>query len=379
MKIILVLLTHIDNLPPARNLLLALTKNNVVVDLITMYSDSLPQEVKDSKNITIYDVQSKIENNPLKCLINRFIRRKKVRKLIKKLAKQDDVIWTVTDYDAMEVGKLQLKHKHVTQLMELIKDIPVFDELPFFKANIKKYAKTADVVIVPEYNRAHIQKAYWDLEKLPVVLPHKPTINFDKKHAISPELDKAREVLEQIGDRKIILYQGVFGYERVLDQFIEAVELLGSAYCILLMGRDDEVAQGLRKKYPHVFFIPFISAPNHLYVTARAHIGILSYVNSKGIRHFDPLNAIYCAPNKLYEYSCFGVPMVGNNIPGLDIPFRIHNIGLVSELTAEHIAEAIQTIEKDYELMSKNCEQFYESVNIETIVDSIINELKAKD
>ena len=46
MKLVIVLLTHIDNLPPARNLLLSLTRVDVQVSLITMYSAALPREIK---------------------------------------------------------------------------------------------------------------------------------------------------------------------------------------------------------------------------------------------------------------------------------------------------------------------------------------------
>ena len=106
MKIIVVLLTHINNLPPARNLLLSLSKLEVRVELITMYSDALPGEIKNSDNIKIHDVQKNIAKGKVEALFNRFARRKKVRKLIKKIATKEDVIWTVTDYDAMEVGTI---------------------------------------------------------------------------------------------------------------------------------------------------------------------------------------------------------------------------------------------------------------------------------
>lgn len=375
MKIIMVLLTHINNLPPARNLLLSISKLDVEVELITMYSTDLPVEIRESKNIHINDVQSTIAKNPLEALKNRFVRRNKVRKLIHKLATKSDIIWTVTDYDAMEVGSMLNEYRHVLQLMELIHDIPIFDELPIIKAGIKKYALTAEMVIVPEVNRAHIQQAYWQLEKTPKVLPNKPTVK-KQEYNLSEISEQADCVLNQIGDKKIVLYQGVFGYERVLDQFIEAVELLGEEYCMLLMGRDDDELKKLLQKYPKTYFIPFIAAPNHLSITQRAHIGVLSYVNTNNIRHYDPLNALYCAPNKIYEYACFGVPMIGNIIPGLEVPFSVYGIGETSELTAEAIVGKIKKIEANYNEMSDNCLKFYESIDMDGLVADIIRELE---
>lgn len=378
MKLVIILLTHIDNLPPARNLLISLSKIDIKVELITMYSSALPAQIQKAENIIIHDVQSEIANNKVEALKNRFERRNKVRTLIKNIMSDKDVLWTVTDYDAMEVGDILNNYRHVMQLMELIQDIPVFDELPFYKANLQKYAKTAEMVIVPEYNRAYIQQAYWQLKNTPKVLPNKPTVCKQKYdiEAISPE---GAEVLSKIQNRKIVLYQGVFGYERVLDQFIEAVEQLGDEYCMLLMGRDDEELRKLLEKYPKTFFIPFIAAPNHLAITSKAHIGILSYVNTNNIRHYDPLNALYCAPNKLYEYACFGIPMIGNDIPGLKIPFEQNNIGRCSELKANKIADVILEIEKNYLEISRNCIQFYENIDMDQLVQELVEELINKE
>lgn len=375
MKIIIVLLTHINNLPPARNLLLSLSKLEIRVELITMYSNALPNEIKKSNNITVHDVQKNIAKGKIEALFNRFRRRRKVRNLIKKLAEKNDVVWTVTDYDAMEVGKMLNDYRHVVQLMELIHDIPIFDELPVVKAGIDKYAKTAEMVIVPEANRAYIQQAYWQLKKTPRVLPNKPTV-VKKEYNLEEISAEADKILKQIGNRKIVLYQGVFGYERVLDQFIEAVESLGEEYCMVLMGRNDDELKKLLQKYPKTFFVPFIAAPNHLAITQRAHIGVLSYVNTNNIRHYDPLNALYCAPNKIYEYACFGVPMIGNKIPGLDFPFSIYGIGETSELTANAIAKAIKKIEQNYDEMSSNCIDFYESIDMDKLVENIVKDLK---
>ena len=371
MKLIVVLLTHIDNLPPARSLLMSLAKKDVDVKLITMYSYALPEEIRQNPRFEICDLQEKIETNRIKCLFNRFARRKKLRALINAAA-PDDIIWTVTDYDAMECGDALKGHRHVMQLMELIEDIPVFDELPFYKAHIDRHARNAVCVVVPEINRAFIQQTMWHLKNTPFVLPNKPTVPFSQKNMPIKD-ETARAVIEKIKDKKIVLYQGVFGYERVLDQFIEAVEKLGDDYCMLLMGRDDEESRKLRAAYPKAHFIPFLSAPEHLTVTSYAHVGVLSYVNHENIRHFMPLNAVYCAPNKIYEYAAFGVPMVGNCIPGLLTPFSHYRIGeCAKKLTSDAIARAILKIESDYENMSRNCRTFYEDTDFDSIVGEIL-------
>lgn len=69
-----------------------------------------------------------------------------------------DLLWTTTDSTVRDLGKLVFKYKHVMQMMELIEDIPLIPGLPYIQSNLKQYAKKAYKVVVPEYNRAHIQK-----------------------------------------------------------------------------------------------------------------------------------------------------------------------------------------------------------------------------
>lgn len=376
-KMVMVLLTHIDNLPPARNLIISLLKYNVRIDLITMYSYAIPNEISKNTHVQIYDVQKEIATSKLEALTNRFKRRHKVRNLVAKLMGNQDILWTVTDYDAMEVGKIAYNYNHVMQLMELIHDIPYFDELPFFKAHLYKMGQKAKIVVVPENNRAHIQQAYWNLQQTPFVIPNKPNVIKKGNYNIEEISLEAANVLKKIGNRKIVLYQGTFGYERVLDQFIEGVHLLGEDYCVLLMGNDCNDLQELLKKYPYVFYVPFISAPNHLAITSKAYIGILSYVNTNSIRHYDPLNALYCAPNKIFEYACYGLPMLGNNIPGLDIPFTQYKMGVCcSNLTAKEVAKSIKKIEENYVEMKKGCFEFYQSIDLDKSVKNVLDELE---
>lgn len=76
------------------------------------------------------------------------------------------------------------------------------------------------------------------------------------------------------------------------------------------MGRGSDYYDDLRSRYAseRVLFVPFIRPPHHLQVTRLASIGVLSYFP-------DPsslaavINPLYCAPNKIFEYARYGVPM----------------------------------------------------------------------
>lgn len=62
--------------------------------------------------------------------------------------------------------------------------------------------------------------------------------------------------------------------------------------------------------YDKVIHIDSIPAPLHLEITSHATIGVVFYSD-------ETLNKAFCAPNKIYEYSGFGIPAIANCIPGL--------------------------------------------------------------
>ena len=121
--------------------------------------------VKVSKNITYLGQIPDIMD---------FENRKLIRKWVKKEMKNNDIIWTTTDATVREIGPDLLNYKHVMQLMELVEYVPKFPLIPkknLFKFNITKYAHHSWKIVVPEINRAYIQKVWWDLEKTPKILP----------------------------------------------------------------------------------------------------------------------------------------------------------------------------------------------------------------
>lgn len=254
--------------------------------------------------------------------------------------------------------------------MELSQEVYYYYKIPLLKLHLDKYIKNAQKVIVSEYNRAQITKTWFKLDKLPFIYPNKPYYGkkFDKKMPITSS-EKNRNIIKKIKSKKIILYQGIISEERPLDVFIKAIEKLGDEYAFVAMGGDENIY----KKYEgcNFYFIPFVEPSLHLEITSYAYIGILTYVPIKNM--YSPLNAIYCAPNKLYEYSMFSIPMLGNNIPGLKYPFEQYNMGkCIDTMNENDIIENILEIEKNYLDMSCGAKKFYEATKIEKIAEKII-------
>lgn len=300
------------------------------------------------------------------------------RRYINNVIDDFDIVWTTTDSTISLLGKILLKqNNHIMQLMELVEDTPrltykiIYDLHlnKILKIGLNKYANHAKKVVVPEENRAQILRAMWEMKVLPEVLPNKP---------YNVSLGNPSEIVQEIvnklkhEDKKIILYQGIFRKERRLDEFADAIKLLGDEYRLCIMGNDSPERRRLCEKYPDIIYVPFIAPPYHLLITGLAHIGILTYYptanNLPG-----KLNVLYCAPNKIYEYAYSGLPMIGNDIPGLSQPFEKYNIGrCFDELNAVSIIHAIQEIEKNYKLISENCRKFYNNTDLKKIVSNII-------
>lgn len=180
----------------------------------------------------------------------------------------------------------------------------------------------------------------------------------------------------QYRNKKIILYQGVFIPERRVDYFIRAVNSLPDDYVLFLMGGENPFYNELKNKYQseRIVFLPFLPPPLHLEITKLAHIGILVYVvDGEPINR--AINVLYCAPNKLYEYSMFGIPMISNNLPALSFIFSKFEAGICTDILLEkNVCEAILEIDKNYELYSKASVQLYNSVDMIDIVKGILRE-----
>ena len=87
------------------------------------------------------------------------------------------------------------------------------------------------------------------------------------------------------------------------------------------------------------------------------------------------LNNAFCAPNKIYEYSAFGKPVLGNNIPGLKVLEDMRFGKVVDENNAESIMTAIKDIEKAYSDYSESAGLFYSKCDNKITISKAIETL----
>lgn len=277
------------------------------------------------------------------------------------------LIWFV-DADSLApllFSSLPNKLSYVMHILEM------YDHSKFYRYVINKYVKKAKRLIVCEEIRAAIFNVWFQPKKIPLVLPNKPYSLEENSQALNFLKNQQPDLYHQVVNlkRKVILYQGLVSPERDLSFILKAVNKLGEEYVPVIMGRDYGMIEKYKKQCPSLIHISFIPSPQHLYITSLANIGILMY---------DPisLNQIFCAPNKIFEYSGYGIPMIGNNIPGLKIPFEKYNCGRIFDNgNIDELCQNILEINENHEQFSKNATRLYNSVDNKAFLKSVLEEL----
>lgn len=378
-KIILTMVYDIKLFPPVISICNILSNLNYEIVYIGGCTDeNIEKSLVSDCNVRFYKVPP-YGGNALVRLIQQYKYREFVLNILKQeYNKENTYLWLLHSETVSLFASLLGKYDVIAHLFEfknprqklayrLLSPLAPFD----------KKLKLATKVICCEYNRAHLTKVIYGLDRLPFILPNKPYL--PKQNPITPlGLALPSEVEENLlkyKDKKIILYQGIFIPERKVEYFIESIKFLPDDYVLFLMGGKNALYDELKDKYENerVVFFPFLPPPLHLKVTSLAHIGILVYVvNNVPINH--AINVSYCAPNKLYEYSMFGIPMITNDLPALRMAFLENKAGIcVNNMEPVSISNAILKLEDNYSEYSENAVALYESVDMVGLIQNILS------
>lgn len=362
-KVIVIQVDPVLKYPPTIRLINELCALGKEVYLLSTVTDERVKSVLPS-DVKIINVGQEYRYNV--SAFRKLICLRKIRaeiwKTIKGIYDDSSLLWVMSNITIKHLGKKLTKYRYNLHLFELVDEIYYFGKMPIMRLGLKRLAERAYNVIVPEYNRAHITKAWLRLSKLPLVIENRPVKNDIIKNNEIRHSDPARDIINKIGEKKIILYQGIVDSERPIEKIAEAVESMEGYIFLVLTDSKTNLSM-----FSKTLVIPFVAPPFHLEITSHAHIGVLLY-QSVYDSFASPLNSIYCAPNKLFEYAQFGIPMIGNDIPGLHYTIDYNNMGTcVESLAKEEIVEAIQVIDANYEIMSQNSREFYKEDGNDTI------------
>jgi glycosyltransferase involved in cell wall biosynthesis len=355
--------------PPILSVVESLVSNGQSVVVVGFCSDQALITALNSKGAKYVEVIRNYHNdNAAQKLCKLFSYKRRVSTYVRKVASPATLLWIFGNENVWLLHSLVAKYKTVVYLFE-VPELKISRRYRVFApfANYADLMRSAYKVICCEYNRAHITKAYFGLKELPTVIPNKPEVADD----VAVDLSLAGLSNET---RKILLYQGIFNFpERSLEAFCESIAYLPDDYIVVLMGPESAYKQYLKATYQseRVKFVSFISPPRHLCITSGSYIGFLNYFSPQGDIGAC-LNTLYCAPNKIFEYSKFGVPMIGNDVPALRVMLDGYGSGIcVDHLTAQGIADAVKRISADYGRFKENSYKLYDSVNYPALIASV--------
>lgn len=224
-----------------------------------------------------------------------------------------------------------------------------------------------NVIVECELNRAFMTQAVHGLKDTPLVVVNKPLIDSIQISDIPLE---AKVVFDKIGSRPVFLYQGYLAKDRADVPFmLEVIAKNRPDYCVVCLTSNTDIQQRL-SKYENAFVLESITAPGHLSVTSRATVGVAAYNGEGGVSWY--LNAIYCAPNKIYEYAAFGVPTLCNRIPGLIYSIGVAQAGICCELKEDSILNAADELVNKIDFYSRNALKFYNDVDLEKQIQAVL-------
>ena len=371
MDVVLVHRNIFQNRPPLVSFVKTMLSNGVVPTVITAGLNEEYQAFFKANGIKFHVVPFELTRERFSSVKNYLNAKRwgqKVNKLIDSFPKEDTLLWIEGNYTFTALNtKLVNQYKHVLQIQEMFDDPGMKGYL--YKKVISSLSVTAEAVIVPEYNRAFLYKLQFGLKRLPFVLPNKPA--FVPNEDDLEHLHEKYAQYDPIFKKRVILYQGIISstrsnYTPVLDALKEID--VNNEYLFVFLGRDlSGYVEKLKKQGYNVEHIPFTPAPDYLYFTSRAFVGIVNYADNC-------MNNIYCAPNKIYEYSAFGVPMLANDIPGLRYTVGINHCGSLYT-DREDVKDALLFLFKNHDELSDSARRFFAATDYEKSLKSVLDYL----
>jgi glycosyltransferase involved in cell wall biosynthesis len=365
MKIIVINKDNSERRPPVISVLFILSNLGYNITLITCNTSLKFNQMMKDKGIEI--VVMPFYNSS--SFIGKFIDYVKFRKHVfnyidNNYNDENFLLWLIDAQTILALGKKLLSYRYILQIQELHEDSKLY------LSKISNVIKSAELVFMPEYTRTFLYNLWFNLKQKPIVLPNKPYFLPSKDYFIKMSKKYLNKYPELI-NKKIIIYQGGISPVRMLDNLAKAI-LEMNDYVLLLLGTEQSFGyvNKLKKINKNVIHIKYISAPDYLAITRISHIGYICYEPKS-------LNNIFCAPNKVNEYSFCSLPMIANDIPGLKNIFNIYNPGIIVENVDEHsLKNAIFKIEKNYETFKNNSSKIFNSIDNESTISNNLKKLK---
>jgi glycosyltransferase involved in cell wall biosynthesis len=205
--------------------------------------------------------------------------------------------------------------------------------------------KHADCVITVSNSIAEAYRRDYGIDKPKLVLNCPPYVQIQKKNIF-------REKFNIRPEQTIFLYQGGLVKGRGIEQLLEAFYQIKRDDVVLVLmgyGELENVVKEYAAKSNKIYFQEAVSPQILLEYSSSADIGV-------SIIEPSCLNYEYCLPNKFFEYSMVGLPILANNSVEMGKLVKQYNCGeTIQSIDAKSINRGINNImEKDIKQMSLN-------------------------
>ena len=254
------------------------------------------------------------------------------------------------DLDTLELGsqlKLELNIPLVYDSHEIATDRNHHNQAHKLRAEKKEshLISQADIVIMVSHGCAQFTADKYGI-KLPTVIMNTPDYEPAKI-----QIRDLRSELNIPGSNVVLVHQGSLQKNRGVEQTIDAVrEIPNITYVIIGYGQHRPFLEnyvertGLSEKVK--FFGP-VPADELVEWTASADIGICTIVGKTK-------SYLYSMPNKLFEYTMAGLPVVASNYPDMGAFVTENQMGLTCDPeSSASIANAIKMLLDDNMLREK--------------------------
>lgn len=237
----------------------------------------------------------------------------------------------------------------------------------YWRKTEKYLIRRTDRVIAANISRAIIMYNEYGAREIPEVIMNIPSI---QSYSVKNKTNNLQLFLKSSGVlyNNIVLYQGGIGKHRKIDNLVLSVRYWAEQTILILLGPVTEVYKSdlinLIQTYhlsDKVFFHPAVNSDELLSYTKSADVGVVIYDDSTR-------NNYYCAPNKLFEYTFSGIPIIACNFPELRRIINNYGVGeLFNPNDMRSISNAVNKIitNKSYYMSYKKLEILTKKYNWE--------------
>ena len=321
MKITIVSTINISGIPSLRYFIKLFSKEfSASIDVMDVQIKNVNSYYGNLSNVKFDPVFSRDKLNVESSIneMNMLNRYFKLAKKIKKSYQQNDSLLFTYEYTVLLIALiLKVVYGKGTKLIyhqyELV-DIGVLHQKVrkiLFKWT-RSLSSKIDLAIFPEIKRCEYYVNNSTLDPLKtIVIPNSCEINEHISDDNEIKIPQGKVVVGHVGN---------IGLERhYFNEILEVIDSLknNDRYYFIFIGlKSSELDEKLKNlEFKNAIFLPAVSHEllNEYY--RRIDLGIILY---KGI----DLNYEFCAPNKLYEYWSYGIPVIASILGGLKLIFK---------------------------------------------------------